>query len=407
MKIKGKVKGKILRRNRPWGLFEEGVASLTILLVISLILMVTALPKSNLSEIEVLSLMVFTVTTFSFALILYYMAVSDMFGDIVNSLLMRLKLPEDVVNKLQKVRAESSLVRRNFGILLLIVALSLKAIGLSRIPEPIKLVSLLIASSASFLFFLIKYDDMLNQYVITFNEILPLHSISPEDVIISIKATKRDLILRLIAILFLIGILSRLIIPCSDEVWSLVITVSSFISLIIFTNFNFLARSIPLLYAKTKHVQKTKSKAPLVAVIKSVPLDTPSENNVKDEKDNKHRKDKGLANMNVKPDNENINHDKKGIKKEQISSSEEKRDIKPSTEVKITPPSKVKDIQLTSKQIESTEETQSEGEETSSQIELQEESIVNEEEEGEEESLVSVLFELESELKKLRNRLVK
>jgi len=192
MKIKGKVKGKILRRNRPWGLLEEGVASLTILLVISLILMVTALPKSNLSEMEVLSLMVFTVTTFSFALILYYMAVSDMFGDIVNSLLMRLKLPEDVVNKLQKVRAESSLVRRNFGILLLIVALSLKAIGLSRIPEPIKLVSLLIASSASFLFFLIKYDDMLNQYVITFNEILLLHSISPEDVIISIKATKRD-----------------------------------------------------------------------------------------------------------------------------------------------------------------------------------------------------------------------
>jgi len=382
------------KRAKFWRLLEEGVLSLITLLLVSLVLTIMILSKSDLSGIEILSLMVFTVTSLSFMLLLYYMAISDMFSDIVSTLLLKSNLPENIIDELQHVKAESSLIRRNFGILLLMVALILKVISLSSIPIAIKLASLLIMSSLLLLLFLLKYNDMLCQCANVFNKLLLSHTpdISPEDITASMSVTRRDLMLRLIAILFFIGVISRFIITCSDNIWSMVLLVSLFASLIIFTSFNFLANAVSLINVRfllkalkistvaRKEGEYTKQSK---IMIKTIP------------------KKKDIEEVKVIAETEpKIKSKQKQTSQPSRTSSEERKHEKtskprPSLQKK-SEPSQVSSINEHEKHEKLHGETDHN---------IQKEDKINEEKEEYESSVVKLLLELEDELKHLRNKI--
>jgi len=266
------VKIKLPKEKRSWGIFEEGIASITILLTISLLLMLFLLARSSLPRINVLILIVLSVTSLSFMLLAYYMAISDMFSDIIDSLLITSNIPENIAEALNKVKNESSLIRRNFGVLLLIVALSLKVMSLSNLNESLKLIFLLLSSSVIFLFSLLKYDEMFNKYIfaLTNGKIISLTSINLASVKSSIRATKRDLILRLIAILFFIGVLSRFMVLYSETIWTIVMITSLIIAMIVLINFNFISRSVVLFYNVSMKRDKKDKASSTVKEIKQI-----------------------------------------------------------------------------------------------------------------------------------------
>ncbi|RLF16203.1 MAG: hypothetical protein DRJ66_03425 [Thermoprotei archaeon] len=408
-----KAKMKKVQLVKFWRPLEEGVLSLTVLLLISLILTIVMLYQSGAPGIEILSLMVFTTTSLAFILLLYYMAISDMFSDMVSSILRTSKLPEDIVRKLRQVEVKSSLVKRNFGILLLIVALSLKVIGLIRVPETLKLALLLMVSSLMLLLFLLKYDNMLSCYLNSIHRALSLNScnLNPDDVHISIGIAKRDLILRLLALLFFICVLSRIIIVCSDKVWSLIMLISSFASIIVFTNFSFLSSSISLIYVRqSTRASRNECKAAKVMMSEG----TEREKSTQETKAQITPKGHSIK-VHASRAISKVVEKSKSLDKEKERESKSKASIK-STSSKSGKPPRMKGEQLESDESKKVQQfvkkqppERDRREELKKLIDIaskenSEVSSTKDESTEDEDSLVKLLLELESELKHLRNK---